>query len=142
MEKVLMDEEYAKVLYLPELKIGKVIWKRKPDIEEYKIPFLKLLDFGEHTPIDNFLSDIRDQGVVSPDHRKWFESYALPTAINECKLKRAATIFDGNIFKKYYLNMILQVTGKFNLPLKMFNTEEDAIEWIRKEMKAESQSVG
>lgn len=38
--------------------------------------------------------------------------------------------------------MIIQLTGKFNLPLKMFNTEEDAIEWIRKEMKAESKSVG
>jgi len=134
MEKVLLDEDYAKVLYLPEFKIGKIIWKRKPNEEEYKIPFLKLLDFGKHTQIDNFLSDIRNQGVVSPKVRKWFETEALPTAIEECKLKRAATIFDGNIFKKYYLDMLIKASGKFKMPLKTFNSEDKAIEWFKKEM--------
>jgi len=134
-EKVLMDEAYAKVTYLPELKIGKILWKKKPDMEEYKLPFIKLLDFGKTTPIDSFLSDIRNQGVISPDHRKWFEHEALPQAVNECKLKRAGVIFDGNIFKQYYLNMVLSVTNKFKLPLKTFNSEEKAFDWIKKEMQ-------
>jgi hypothetical protein len=137
-EKVLMDEAYAQVTYHPELKIGKILWKKKPEIEEYKLPFIKLLDYGKTNQIDSFLSDIRNQGVVSPDNRKWFENEALPQAINECKLKRAAVVFDGNIFKQYYLNMILSVTNKFKLPLKTFNSEEKAYEWIKKEMQKDA----
>jgi len=136
-EQVLMDQDYAKVTYLPELKTGKILWKRKPEIEEYQLPFIKLLDYGKNNSIDSFLSDIRNQGVISPDNRKWFENEALPQAVNECQLKRAAVIFDGNIFKQYYLNMILSVTNKFKLPLKTFNSEEKAFEWIKKEMNKE-----
>ena len=46
-------------------------------------------------------------------------------------LKRAGVIFDGNVFKKYYLNMIIKVTNKFGLPLKIFNKQEEAIEWFK-----------
>ena len=84
------------------------------------------------------MSDIRNQKVVSPEHRKWFEKEALPEAVNVCGLKRAATIMDGNIFKKYYLDMLIKASGKFKLPLKTFNKEKDAIEWFKKEMAKEA----
>ena len=131
---LLMDKDFAKVTYHPELKMGKILWKRKPEIDEYKIPFNELLEYGLKHQIDNFLSDIRDQGVISPDHRKWFENEAVPEAVNKCGLKRAAVVFEGNVFKQYYLNMILSVTNKFNLSLKTFNSEQKALDWIEKEM--------
>ncbi|HDP76147.1 MAG TPA: hypothetical protein ENN49_09820 [Bacteroidales bacterium] len=52
----------------------------------------------------------------------------LPQAINQ-GLKWAAVVFDGNTFKRYYLNLILQVANVYGLPLKFFNSKEDAYKW-------------
>jgi len=99
--------------------------------------FTVLLEFAKTTKVENFLSDIRNQGVVSPDSRKWFEKEALPAGM-KLGLQRAGVIIDGNIFKRYYINMIISSTNKFGLPLKVFSTEEDALNWFEKKMdKAE-----
>jgi hypothetical protein len=128
-ENILLDESFVTVSYFPEKKLGKICWKRKPDSEEYKIPFKILINHANHQPIDNFISDIRQQGVMSPDDRKWFEKEMLPQAIAG-GLKRAAVIFDGNIFKQYYMNLIIGASRKFGLPLKLVLSEQEAFEWL------------
>ena len=69
--------------------------------------------------IFRFLSDIREQAVISPEDRKWFENEAMPKAVAK-GLNAAAVVFNGNVFKKYYLNIILQATNKFGLPMNVF----------------------
>ena len=130
MKKVIYDYDYAQILYDPELKLGFVVWKHKPSNTEYQNAFELMIDYSEKHPVENFISDIRNQGVVSPENRKWFESIMIPKAIDH-GLKRAAVIFDGNVFKKYYINMIIQVINKFGIPLKLFGTEEDAVKWFQ-----------
>lgn len=130
MKKVLLDTDYAEISHDAELNLGKVVWKRKTSIEEYQHAFITLLEYSKSNKTDNFLSDIRNQSVVSPENRKWFEQEMLPRAI-DAGLKRAGVIFDGNVFKKYYINMIIKVSNKFGLPLKVFNTEQEAIEWFK-----------
>jgi hypothetical protein len=104
--------------------------EKKPDNSEYQNAFEVMIEYSKKHTIDNFLSDIRNQGVVSPENRKWFESVMIPKAIDN-GLKRAAVVFDGNVFKKYYVNMILQVINKFGIPMKLFSTEEDAVKWFQ-----------
>jgi hypothetical protein len=129
MKKIILDTDYAEISYDAELKLGRIEWKKKTTTEEYQYAFITLLEYAKNHPSDNFLSDIRKQSVVSPENRKWFESEMLPRAI-EAGLKRAAVVFDGNVFKKYYINMIIQVTNKFGLPMKVFSSEEDALAWF------------
>lgn len=130
MKKIIADYDYAEISYDSEFSVGKIVWKRKPSSEEYRGSFIKILEYSQKNEVDNFLSDIRNQGVVSPDDRKWFETDMMPKAIS-AGLKRAGTIFDGNVFKKYYMNMIIKVSSKFGLPLRLFNSEEEAIEWFK-----------
>lgn len=130
MKEVLVDTDYAEISYDPELKLGKIAWKRKTQTEEYRTAFNTILDFSKKNEVDNFLSDIRKQGVVSPENRKWFENEMLPNAV-KAGLKRAGSIFDCNVFKKYYINLLIKVSNKFGLPLKLFNTEEEAIAWFK-----------
>jgi hypothetical protein len=129
--KTVLDAKYASVTYNPVLKIGKVEWKAKATSEEYQNAIISLIQYAEKHPIHYYLTDITKQSVVSPEDRKWFENIMVPKAIG-MGLKKAAVVFDGNVFKKYYINMIIQVTGKLGLPLKMFNSEEDAIQWLIK----------
>ena len=96
---------------------------------EYKEPFLKLIEHSKKVLITNFLSGTTKQGVVNPVTRKWFEKEMLPSAI-KAGLKRAAAVSDSNVFKRYYINMIIGATNKFGLPIKVFSNEEDAIKWF------------
>jgi len=130
MKKVIQDTDYAEISYDSDLKLGKIRWKRKTTTEEYQYSFITLLGFAKQNKIDNFLSDIRDQQVVTPENKIWFETEILPQAIN-AGLKRAGVIFDGNVFKKYYINMIIKVTNKLSLPMKIFNNEAEATEWFQ-----------
>ena len=130
MVRVVLNETYATASYDDELQLGKVVWHSTPDREQYKKPFEALIQLAQSgVPVRKFLSDIRKQGVVNPELRKWFEQEMMPMAIGE-GLVCAASVFDGNAFKKYYMNMIIAASGKFNLPLKLFSTEEAAIEWL------------
>jgi hypothetical protein len=131
-EMIIVNESYVEVKCVPELKLIQIVWKGTFTYDQYKDAFIKSLDYQKAAgiPISNFLSDIRKQGVVNPDSRKWFEENALPRAVNQ-GLKRAAVVFDGNVFKKYYINIILQATNKFKLPFKFFSTSEDAIAWLK-----------
>ena len=130
MKKIILNNDYTEISYDSELKLGKIAWKRKTSMEEYQYAFTTLLSDIEAHKTENFLSDIRNQNVVSPEARKWFETEIIPKAI-KFGVKRAGVIFDGNVFKKHYLNMILQATNKFGLPLKMFGTEEEALTWFK-----------
>lgn len=130
MEQNILELPYVSVIYVEELKLGKIVWHGNPNREEYKKPFLALVDWANKGhDVSHFLSDTRNQGVVSPENRKWFETEMVPSAI-KAGLKRAAVLTDSNVFKMYYLNMILSAINKFNIPFKIFNDESKAIEFL------------
>lgn len=130
-EIIILNESYVRVTFHLDKKMIKVVWNGTFSKEQYHMAIQSCLDYQlkENTPIENYLSNIINQGIVNPESRKWFEQVALPRAIKQ-GLKRAAVVFDGNIFKKYYLNLILQASNVYKLPLKFFSTEEDAIKWF------------
>lgn len=133
-EELVLDENFVKVYYDAEKQLGKIVWSGiATSPQQYKEPFLKLLELTKQgRPVVRFLSDTREQGVVNPQNRKWFEQEMVPNAI-EAGLKRSAAISSGNVFKRYYLNMILSAVNKFNMPFKIFSDEESAVEWLMKE---------
>jgi hypothetical protein len=126
---ILKEAHYATISYSDEKKIGVIKWTGKCTSEEYREAFLYLLEQQKKFGLIRFLSDVRDQGVISPEDRKWFENVAIPKSI-ELGLKAAAVIFVGNVFKKYYLNVIIQATNKFGLPVKLFTDIESAEDWL------------
>src|SRR5687767_13935170 len=124
MEQKILEASYVTVYYIADKSLGKIVWHGVPTSEEYKKPFITLIDLAKKgSNVTRFLSDIRKQGIVSPDSRKWFEKEMVPAAIAN-GLKRAAVISGGNAFKTYYINLILSTVNKFNLPFKIFNDEE------------------
>jgi hypothetical protein len=133
MEIELMNEPHVRVIYDSDRLLGKIIWSGSPTQEQYKKPFLVLLDYAaKGNVITRFLSDTRDQGVVNPENRKWFEKEMVPAAM-KAGLKRAAAITNANVFKRYYVNMIISAVNKFNMPLKVFSDEESAIQFLMEE---------
>lgn len=131
-EKIIFSENHVKITYHHNIKTVKVVWNGAFSKEQYQHAIEAALDFhlkGDF-PVDNYLSDILKQGIVNPESRKWFEQVAMPRAVKQ-GLKRAAIVFDGNVFKKYYINLILQATNAYKLPLKFFSSEQEAIMWFQ-----------
>lgn len=124
--------DYAVASYNPEKKCVEVVWHGNQTVEEYKSVFVALFAFQRDSgfQVRGYLSDICDQGIVNPEARKWFEQVALPTAVKQ-GLKYAAVVYEGNTFKRYYLNLILQVGKVYDLPIKFFGSKEEAYEWFR-----------
>ena len=129
MEKNLLVTDYAKVSIDIDRSIGQIIWTGNCTLEEYTACFNVLLDYQKTNIVKYFLSDIRNQGVMNPQNRHWFETHALPIAVRQ-GLLRAAVVTDHSIFKRYYLNLILQATLKVGLLIKTFDSMDKAIEWL------------
>lgn len=125
----ILDNAYVEIVFKEEKQLGMISWKIKTTSDEYRNAFLTLLDFQKNKTITRYISDIRKQGIISPDDRKWFEQVAMPKAIEQ-GLKYVAVVFDGNVFKKYYLNVILAAVNKYGVPMKLFSTIESAEEWL------------
>ncbi len=130
-EVLFIDESYVKVSHIPEYELIKAVWNGQINSEKYRGTYSRILDYQRDNklPITNYMVDMRNQGVVNPNDRKWFETVAMPTAIKQ-GLKHAAVVTDANVFKKYYLNLILKAMNKFGVPMKLFGTEEEAISWF------------
>lgn len=121
----IIKENYVHVTYEEENKLIHVKWLDKNTSEQYREVINTAMKFAQTHIVDNYLSDIRKQKVISPEDRKWFTNEIMPKAVEQ-GLKKAVVVFDGNVFKKYYLNAILKTTNKFKLPFKFVNSEEEA----------------
>jgi hypothetical protein len=130
----IIENSYVRATYIKDLKLVIVAWDGQITSENYRSTYITVLEFQKNLdaskPAENFMADLRKQGVVNPADRKWFEEVAIPRAIAQ-GVKRTAVVTDANVFKKYYLNLILKATNKFGLPLKLFGTPEEAFAWFK-----------
>ena len=128
----LFSNKYADTYYDASMKLFEIIWHSRvvPD-EEYKNIYEKSLDQMESREFYTFLSDTRNEGVISPKARKWFQEEAVQRA-NKMGLRYAAVIINKEIFKKYYMNMILKwLNRKSEITMKIFYDYDEAIEWLK-----------
>ncbi len=124
-----VSQENIDLYYYPEVKIMHFIWKKRSAGEEYRIPFLMGLEYAEKHESGYFISDIKKQGIVGPEDRKWFEKVVVPDAIQKGFIK-AAAVCDGYIFTLYYLNLILKHTAQHDLPMRFSNGTSEAFQWL------------
>lgn len=130
--ETISENDYARLTYEEDLRLLTITWfDKKISFEEYQKPFEIAIDFITKNPVDNYISDIREQGIISPAFRKWLQETALPEAAN-AGLKRVVGVANVNIFKQYYINNVFQSAKKFGLPFKLFNTIEEAKNWFEK----------
>ncbi len=130
METLLVND-YVKLTYEEDLKLLTITWSNvKITFEQYQKPFIMALDYMAKKPVANYISDIRNQGIISPEYRKWLQEVAISEAA-KAGLKRVIGVANVNVFKQYYINHVFQSAKKFGIPYKMFGTIEEAKEWIK-----------
>lgn len=131
----IFSNEVVVVDFNSDYHIATVTWDGAPDFEQYKAPFEFLIsEFKE--PVVGMISDIRKQGVVGTQMRDWLKDDATPRAQTR-GLKFYGIISDSNVFKKYYVNMVLKfLEGKDNIKRKLFNEVTACVSWVKGEIEA------
>lgn len=125
-DNIIIDEKYAKVYYSKSLQVAGVVWDGIFTKEQYIDLFDRLIEFGKKNKIIGFYSDIRKQGVVSIEARKYFEKVVSPEAQRQ-GINKTGVVSDASPFKKYYLNTIIKMTGR---PAKICSEPIDALNYI------------
>lgn len=129
-EIIILNEPFAVVKYIYDIRAISVLWKGQLTKDHYEYAYSVANNFLDkhQLPVSTFLSDIR-HCTVSQEVRNWLVSYAILQVIKK-GVKKIAVIFDGSLFKKYYLNIILHSTRKFKIPFMFFRSEDEALNWI------------
>ena len=131
--ETIFETDYAQIKFSDKGAYVLTRWlgKKNVSLEEFKEVFETTLNYQANNPgkVRFFISDMREQGIVPPEYRKWIQEVVLPRTV-EYKLEQIAAIFSGNVFQKYYLNNILNSTKRFGVNIKFFSKEEDAISWV------------
>jgi len=129
---ILQENDFSKVYFDTDYNAGVIEWKdKKLSSEEYRSAFLKIIEYtaGKNIFV-NYLADTSLQSVVSPEDRKWFQDNIVPEAIGH-GLQRGAVVISGNVFKKYYMNMIIKASKMFPITIKMFDDMDKAKKWLK-----------
>lgn len=125
-DNMIINEKYVTAYYSKSLKVVGVVWDGIFTKEQYINLFDQLLDFGRKNEVIGFYSDIRKQGVVSVEARKYFEKNVSPEA-QRLGINKTGVVSDASPFKKYYLNTIIKMTGR---PAKICSDPEEALNYI------------
>ena len=130
MGEIIFDTDVAKAFFEAEYNLVTLVWKKIVSSAEYRETFSRVADYiiGNKTP--KFLADTRLQGIIHPNDRKWLEREIIPKAV-KAGLKFTATVLDKNIFKKYYLSTLKDVSESSGMNFfRLFDNYDQGRQWI------------
>jgi len=125
--KVLLDHEKALLQYNEKTNSIELIWKKFHDEQTYRQMFTRGLEYQIKHKASGWLSDIRNEGVVSPRNSEWLQNEILPKAVAN-GLKKIAVVMQKDVFKEFYVSNIKKKAG--NDMMKYFGNTEDANAWL------------
>lgn len=123
------DKPHAIAVYHAERRTIHCTWRKTASIEEYRDVFLHVLDkFKEYKAL-TYLSDIRHQGIVGTESRKWLESNIIPEAV-KAGMKNIYVVTSEDAFKKFYLERVKNEVDKQSsiINTRYFTSEEEALD--------------
>lgn len=129
-DQLVFDTEYGSIFYNAKLNCAGIVWKKQITSEEYRTLFNKCLNIVKmyHTPY--WVSDIRNQGVVSPEDQRWM----LQTIFSEAGkngLVQVALIYNPQNHITEYPVRIQVAADELGITIRFFDNRKNADEWIQ-----------
>ncbi|QSE97859.1 hypothetical protein [Fulvivirga lutea] len=121
-----LEEKYVKAYYNAEMNLIGIVWEGIFNKDQYMKLFDDVLDYARSHKTVGVYTDIRKQGVVPVEARKYFEKVIAPES-GRMGIEKTGVVSDASPFKKYYLNTLIKVVGR---PAKICNEPQDAIDYL------------
>jgi hypothetical protein len=129
MGEILYNSEIVELSYDKQKYLLSLIWKKSTNSDEFKSMFSKAIEFSEKNTIWYFLSDMRNEGLVTTTDMKWLEAEVLSRAI-EKKIKKIALIFNDLIFSTVYAEVIKRKLMDSPIKVQFFSDVNSAEVWL------------
>ena len=129
MQKI-VDNEFAIVEINKDQDFIKTTWKKFVNSSEFRATNNEIIKIIVSYQPKGYLSDIRNQGVVSPDDWTWITAELLPQVIS-AGVQKIAMVLDSDVFKQFYVDTIkTSVDATKKCELQHFSSEKAALEFI------------
>ncbi len=129
-EQLIYDAEYGSIFYNAKINCAGIAWKKQVTSEQYRTLFNKCLNIVKmyHTPY--WISDLRQQGVVSVDDQRWMLQTIFPEA-NKNGLIQTAVIYNPQDHSTEYPTRIRVAAESMGIAIEFFDNRKSADEWIQ-----------
>jgi hypothetical protein len=127
--KTILDDEYATLWYHPEEKVV------HHQIHKFLVPgaFEKLLSSGaelmEQHRATKWLSDDRNNVVVSPEDLKWADEQWLPR-VRKAGFRYWAIVVPANVVASMQMKALQAKRRRENIDVSMFESVDEAMAWL------------
>lgn len=131
-EQILLDDDSARIFFDAVLNATGVVWKKNVSSDEYRSIYKRGIEFMRSYNTPNWITDMRQQGDISPDDQAWLLLKVLPDAY-QSGLRRVAGIVQHDIHSprvKEYLHSIEEKLQASRVDLRYFNDLADARTWM------------
>ena len=78
-----------------------------------------------------WISDLRNMRVITTENQKWTNEVFLPRVMKTTRIKKVAIIVGTNVFTAISMEIIKKELAKLNMPIKYFNSFEEAESWFK-----------
>lgn len=136
--QLLFDKPHAKIFFDASINSTGVIWNGPVTSKQYRDVFIKSLEFVKAFSTPNYLADIYNQGPVAEEDQQWMFSSIMPEAV-QFGMRRIASVKPGanSPLVRQYLEGINKTLTKLGAIYEMFETMDEATEWMRRENEKE-----
>jgi hypothetical protein len=127
--QIVFESDFGSIFYNARTNCAGIIWKGAVTSEQYRTLFTKCLDMVRlyHTPC--WISDLTNQGNISPEDQKWMVTTILPEAIRNGLHKIANVHFEGQN-NEDYRTRIKETSLKLGAEIEFFTDRKKAEDWI------------
>lgn len=129
--KTILDTECLSIIYNPNLKLCKVIYKKKMNTHEYKLVIELLIEFTKEHNVNYYLFDISNKRPNLIRVIKWINNIKF-TEIKNDKISKVGIVLGNCNMRTYYMNLLIGILNKNNFPIKFFKMEGHSVRWFLK----------
>jgi len=130
----IFSRRFADVYFDEQINCIVLTWHGFAKSEEYRFAILQCLNALDKYPVDGWISDMRQAGIVEKEDIAWLmgECKRRMRKVNMSELRpiRLAIVRNKDPFSTMYLDKLQEILLPFRINLATFDQMSDALLWI------------
>lgn len=130
MTKILYESTEAKLSYYKKEKVLELIWIKQVSDLEYKKVFSEALNAAKSYKCSSFISDMRNEGLISISNVRWLQKEILPH-VKKLGITKIALVVSDNLYTQIYAQHTKKMIMEIDIPVQIFENYNNAMNWLK-----------
>jgi len=130
MGENIYNSDIVDLTYSKSEQLAELVWKQNTSSEEFRNIYTFAVNFANKNKVQYFLSDMRNEGLVSLDDVKWLTNEVISKAQDFGIKKIALVNEDDIIFSTIYAESVKKKLENTAINVQIFNDSISARAWL------------